>query len=122
MPKIPPIRTITLQDRPAALRPPSVGSPVRSRRKARARVGAVVGLLAFIAVALFPALVFGSTAGAQLGLGLLGGGGSAPAGVAAFVGAGVVTSLIGGAALFAAAGAALAVAIDALTVASRERQ
>jgi hypothetical protein len=87
----------------------------KSSKKTFALVGAGIGLSLFLAVALLPTLLYGGYAGIMLAAGLFGAPVAASAGVKALVVGGMVLAVVAVASLFAVAGAAAGVAVDALT-------
>jgi hypothetical protein len=83
-------------------------------------VGAFVGLLAFLAAALLPAMMYGGVAGVRLATGVFGVPSAHPYGVNAFVVTGIVCSVTAIAALFAAMGAVAGASVGALSSLSAE--
>ncbi len=83
-------------------------------RKTPALVGAGIGLAAFLAVALLPALLYGGYAGVLLAGGILGTPVAATFWVRALVVLGMVLGVTAVGALFAVAGAAAGAAVAAL--------
>ena len=89
--------------------------------KLPAVIGAGIGLIAFLAVALLPALLYGGYAGVLLAGGIFGTPVTASFAVKALIIFGMVLGVTAVAALFAVAGAAAGAAVGALTaVASRK--
>ncbi len=84
-------------------------------RKTPTLIGAAVGLAAFLAVALLPALLYGGYAGVLLAGGILGTPVKATFLVRALIVFGMVLGVTGVAALFAVAGAAAGAAVGVLT-------
>jgi len=102
--------------------PPLVFPPLHrtaSRRTPKYRtfslVGAGVGVVVFLAVALLPSLVYGGVAGVQLAGGLFGSSNAPTAGVHVFILLGIMSAVTAVGALFAALGAAAGASIGVLT-------
>jgi hypothetical protein len=83
-------------------------------------IGAAVGLTAFLAVALLPALLYGGYAGVLLASGIFGVPVTATLPVRALIVFGMVLGVTGVASLFAVAGAAAGAAISILVGPARE--
>jgi len=83
-------------------------------RKHYALAGAAIGLVAFLAVALLPSLLYGGYAGVLLARGIFGAPIAATFWVRAMVVLGMVVGVTAVAALFAVAGAAAGAAVAAL--------
>jgi hypothetical protein len=84
-------------------------------RKTYSLIGAAIGLAAFLALGLLPALLYGGYAGLLLAGALLGSPVQASAMVRALVVAGMVFGVLGVGGLFTAAGGAVGAAVAALT-------
>jgi hypothetical protein len=84
-------------------------------------VGASIGLLVFLAVALLPSLLYGGVAGVQLANGVFGGSYAPTFGVNAFIVFGIVSAVTAVASLFAALGAVAGALVDVLTRATFSR-
>ena len=82
--------------------------------KTPALVGAGIGLAAFLAVALLPAMLYGGYAGVLLAGGIFGTPVSASIGVRALIVFGMVLGVTAVGSLFAVAGAALGAAVGAV--------
>jgi hypothetical protein len=84
-------------------------------------VGASIGLLVFLAVALLPSVLYGGIAGVQLARGIFGVPGAPTFGVDAFVVLGIVSAVTAVASLFTALGAVAGAFVDVLARATRSR-
>jgi hypothetical protein len=84
-------------------------------------VGASIGLLAFLAVALLPSLLYGGVAGVQLASGIFGMPDAPTFGVYTFIVLGILFAVTTVASLFAALGALAGASVDVLTRAARRR-
>ena len=89
-----------------------------SPSKLPALIGAGIGLAAFLAVALLPALLYGGYAGVLLAGGIFGAPVTASLGVRALIVFGMVLGVTAVGSLFAVAGAAAGAAVGALLRAS----
>ncbi len=87
----------------------------KSAKKTFALIGAGVGLSVFLAVALLPTLLYGGYAGLLLAGAITGVPVGASVAVKGLVVSGMVLAVVAVAALFALAGAAFGLAVDALT-------
>jgi hypothetical protein len=85
-------------------------------------VGASIGLLVFLAVALLPSLLYGGVAGVQLASGIFGVPDAPTLAVNAFIVLGIVAAVTAVASLFAAIGAVAGASVDALTRATAVRR
>ena len=84
-------------------------------RKTPSLIGAGVGLAAFLAIALLPALLYGGYAGVLLAGGIFGTPVQATFMVRALIVFGMILGVVGVGALFAVGGAAIGAAVGALT-------
>jgi hypothetical protein len=89
-------------------------------RKNATLIGAAVGLTAFLAIALLPALLYGGYAGVLLAGGIFGTPVHATLAVRALIVFGMVFGVVGVGALFAVGGAVAGAAVAALTGAPAE--
>ena len=87
----------------------------RSAHRTSTLIGAGVGLVAFLAVALLPAILYGGYAGLMLAGGIFGTPVAATFGTKALVVFGMVLGVTAVASLFAVLGAAAGAAVSALT-------
>jgi len=92
-----------------------VASRPRPRNKTFSLVGAGVGVVLFLAVALLPSLVYGGVAGVQLASGLFGASNTPTFGANVFIVLGIVASVSVVGALFVALGAVGGASIAVLT-------
>lgn len=106
-----------MRNLPPVVFPPlyRVASRPRPRNKTFSLVGAGVGVVVFLAVALLPSLVYGGVAGVQLASGIFGASDSPTFGVNAFIVFGIVSAVSVVGALFVALGAVGGASIAVLT-------
>ena len=94
---------------------PRVPGHHQSKRRTLSLVGAGIGTVAFLAIGLYPSLVFGGAASVQLVSGLFGTSGAPPVGLIVL---GIVLAVTLAGALFAALGAVAGASVGAMTRAS----
>ena len=92
-----------------------VASRPRPRNKTFSLIGAGVGVVVFLAVALLPSLVYGGVAGVQLAGGLFGASSAPTFGVNVFIVLGILASVTAVGSLFGAIGAVAGASIGVLT-------
>lgn len=97
---------------------PRAPSHDQSKRRTLSLVGAGIGTVAFLAIGLYPSLVFGGAASVQLVSGLFGSG-APPVGLIVL---GIVLAVSLAGALFAAIGAVAGASVGAMTRASSVRR
>jgi hypothetical protein len=78
-------------------------------------VGAGVGVVLFLAIALLPSLVYGGVASVQLASGVFGASGAPTIGTSAFIVLGMVIAVTAAGSLFTAMGAVAGASLAALT-------
>jgi len=110
------------QSSSVTLQLPSVAGPSLPRYRTHRRVGARVGLLVFLTVALLPSLLYGGVAGGQLAASIFQAPGAPSFGVGALVLLGMASAVAAGAALFAALGALAGTSVGALGRANEVRK
>jgi hypothetical protein len=94
----------------------------RPRNRTYCLVGAGVGVVAFLLVALLPSVVYGGVAGVQLASGIFGASNAPAFGVNAFIVLGITAAVSVVGALFAALGAVGGASIGVLTRATVDRR
>jgi uncharacterized RDD family membrane protein YckC len=93
-----------------------------ARHNAFSFVGAGLGVVLFLAIALLPSLVYGGVASVQLASGLFGASGAPTIGISAFIVLGMVIAVTSTGSLFTALGAVAGASVATLTRSPRGRR
>jgi hypothetical protein len=101
----------------AATRSPHISAarPPSTRHRAFSLVGAGIGVVVFLAIALLPSLVYGGVASVQLATELFGSSGAPTTGINVFIVLGMVITVTAAGSLFTAVGAVAGASLGALT-------